>query len=157
MTTAARTETNVLFSLLHAAHLLTDSLDEALGEAGLSAATFDVLSELVNAGKPVPPRELAARVGCTQSYIAKRLSELEADGLVRRLGGPGERRGERVVITSHGEARRRAGAARLDAAQQAVADVVASLDRVAVEHALATLRALPGPAQVSALASPRGA
>src|SRR5207247_9194498 len=102
---------------------------------------------LVMARKPGRPGALAARVGCTQSYIAKRLSELEADGLVRRLGSRGERRGERIAITSHGEARRRAGAARLDAAQQAGADVVASLDRVGAEPALAPLRALAGPAR----------
>lgn len=94
-----------LFSVLHAAHALEDKLEAALGRAELSTAKFSVLTELVNAGKPLTLGELATRVSCVRSNMTQLVDRLEADGLVRRVHCPTDRRSVNAQITETGLAR----------------------------------------------------
>jgi hypothetical protein len=114
---------DVLFSLLRTAHVLEESFAGALGEAGLSPVEFDILSELVSAGGPLPEGELAS--GAV-------LDRLEAGGLVRRDAG--------IAITPLGRERHDAGAARLAAARRHVFELMSGADREGLERALSVLR-----------------
>ncbi len=91
-----------LFAVLQAAHALEDTLEAALGRAGLSMAKFSVLTELVNAGEPLALGELAARVSCVRSNMTQLVDRLETDGLVRRVQCPTDRRSVKAEITESG-------------------------------------------------------
>jgi DNA-binding MarR family transcriptional regulator len=132
--TAVAIEPCTLFSFLHAAHVMTDALDGALSETRLSAAMLDALSELADAREPVSPRELALRLSRSFAEIADLLDELDAQGLI-------ERRGAGVGLTERGQERQHAGAERVRAAQQEIADAMAAVDASALERTLAAMRA----------------
>ncbi len=132
--TAVAIGPRTLFSFLHAAHVMTDALDGALSETSLSAATLEALSELADAREPLAPRDLALRLSCSFAEMADLLDELDAQGLIKR-------RGAGVGLTPRGQERQRAGAERVRAAQQEIADAMATLDTSALERTLAALRA----------------
>jgi len=134
------TEAQLLFRLLGIAHAVTDRLDAALGELGLSPATLDLLTELSNAAEPLSVLELAARVHDGDSGLGRLVERLERDGLVRRTGNPATGWTVTVVITSLGKERQRTGAERVGAVQQQLAQAMAAVDSVALERALAALR-----------------
>ena len=123
---------DLLWTLLHTARILEESFAGALREAGLSPAEYDVLSELVNAGHPLPPGELAAVKGWPPPEVREVLDRLEAAGLVRRQAG--------IAITTGGRERHRAGAERVAAVERQVADLVSAADRQGLERALSILR-----------------
>lgn len=113
---------------------MTDALDEALSETSLSASTLGALSELADAREPLSPRELARRLRCSFAEMAVLLDELDAQGLI-------ERRGTGVGLTPLGQERQRAGAERVRAAHQEIADAMATVDASALERTLAAMRA----------------
>ncbi len=106
-----------MFSLIHAARNLEARLEESLGEIGLSLARFGVLDQLVRAGEPLALSELAARLSCVRSNVTQLVDRLEAEGLVRRVADPDDRRGVRAELTREGEERQAAGKERLRAVQ----------------------------------------
>jgi Mn-dependent DtxR family transcriptional regulator len=123
-----------LFSFLHAAHVMSDALDGALSETRLSAATLEALSELADAREPLSPRELAHRLTCSFAEMAELLDGLDGQGLI-------ERRGSGVGLTPQGQERQRAAVERVRAAQQELADAMATVDASALERTLAAIRA----------------
>jgi DNA-binding MarR family transcriptional regulator len=78
-------------------------LDETLAEQGLSHGDWKVLISLQWAE---PPRrtagELARRAELTSGTMTSRLDHLEAEGLVRRVGDPNDRRSVLVELTAKG-------------------------------------------------------
>jgi DNA-binding MarR family transcriptional regulator len=78
-------------------------LDETLAEQGLSHGDWKVLISLQWAE---PPRrtagELARRAELTSGTMTSRLDQLEAEGLVRRVGDPNDRRSVLVELTAKG-------------------------------------------------------
>lgn len=104
-----------MFSLLHAAQALEGRLDESFQEVGLSFPRFRMLDELVSAGEPLALSDLAARLSCVRSNITQLIDRLEADGLVRRVNDPDDRRSIRAELTPIGITRHREGAAQLQA------------------------------------------
>jgi hypothetical protein len=66
--------------------------------------------------------------------MAELLDELDAQELIKR-------RGAGVGLTPQGQERQRAGAERVRAAQQEIADAMATVDTSALERTLAALRA----------------
>lgn len=132
--TAVAIEPCTLFSFLRAAHVMTDALDSALSETSLSAATLEALSELADAREPLSPRELAGRLSCSFAEMAELLDGLDAQGLI-------ERRDAGVGLTPRGEERQRAAVERVRAAQQEIADAMATVDTSALERTLRAMRA----------------
>lgn len=132
--TAVAIEPCTLFSFLHAAHVMTDAIDGALSETRLSAATLEALSELADAREPLSPRELSHRLSCSFAEMAELLDGLDAQGLI-------ERRGAGVGLTPQGQVRQRAATERVRAAQQEIADAMATVDASALERTLAAMRA----------------
>ena len=129
-----------MFSLLHAAHSLEARMEEALAGVGLSSAKYTVLSKLARAGEPLALSDLAAQVSCVRSNMTQLVDRLEAEGLVRRVDDPGDRRVVRAALTPLGEEKATAGAEQVNRIQSEVAAALTKSDRAALERALAALR-----------------
>ena len=130
----------VMFSFLSAAHALEGRLDAALAEAGLSMPKLTVLTHLVEAGDPVTLSALAEKLSCVRSNITQLVDRLEADGLVRRVADPSDRRSVRAALTPLGEERQAAGARQLAAVQGEFAESLSASDRAALARLLTALK-----------------
>jgi len=97
---------DLLFRLLGAAHAVTERLEGALRALGLTSATFDLLSELVNANRPLELEDLMTRVSDEPSGVGHLIEGLEQDGFVRRMPHGAAESGVRVVITARGRGSR---------------------------------------------------
>ncbi len=124
-TAIAADRPNVAMSILHAAHLVEDRIEAALATVGLSMAKQSALTKLAEAGEPLTLSDLAARLSCVRSNMTQLVDRLEADGFVRRVDDPSDRRVVRAELTSLG-AKRQAEGTRLWA--QAEQDLLASMD-----------------------------
>lgn len=129
----------VMFSLLGAAHALEDRLESGLGKVGLSMSKLGVLTQLVEAGRPLPLSELAARLSCVRSNMTQLVDRLETDGLVRRVDDPEDRRSVLAAVTTLGEERQIAGAAELARVRDEFTASLAPADRTTLSRALAAL------------------
>ena len=127
------------FSLLHAAHAVEARLEAALGEAGLSLAKFSALSKLAEAGEPLTLSDLAARLSCVRSNITQLVDRLEADGLVRRVADPDDRRSIRAELTPLGAERQLSGSKALAEAQEELSRLMTPRDLNSLEAALDAL------------------
>ncbi len=129
-----------IFSLLHAAHALEDRLEAALGAVELSTAKYGVLSELVASDKPLALGALADKLSCVRSNMTQLVDRLEADGLVKRVDCPNDRRSINAAITDLGRQRQIAGAEAIDALHREFAANVGADDRAALERMLLVLK-----------------
>lgn len=137
-TTTGSSDTTI-FSLLRAAHALEDKLENTLGGVGLSTPKFSVLSELVSAGIPLSLSDLAARLSCVRSNMTQLVDRLEADGLVKRVDDPADRRGVKAAITDEGRARQSAGEAEVARLHEQFAAAVGDEDKAAIGRLLTAL------------------
>jgi DNA-binding MarR family transcriptional regulator len=141
---AARTKApdapDAMFALLGAADALYARLERTLGEVGLSMAKYGVLQALAEAGEPMTLTELAAGQRCVRSNITQLVDRLEADGLVKRVDDPDDRRTIRASLTSSGKEKAAAGARALAALQREVSSLVSAPDRAAVTRLLSALK-----------------
>jgi len=129
----------VMFSLLHAAHALEDRIEAALATVDLSMPKLNVLSQLVQAGEPLPLSDLAARMACVRSNITQLVDRLEADGLVKREDDPSDRRSIRATLTPLGRDRQKAGEKQLETVQSAFTNALTDADRAALTRAFSAL------------------
>jgi DNA-binding MarR family transcriptional regulator len=129
-----------MFSLLEAARALEARLEGALAPVGLSSPKFAVLSQLAKSGKPLTLSELAARVSCVRSNMTQLVDRLEAEGLVRRVDDPEDRRIVRAVLTALGEKRQADGARQMDRIQGEVASALREDERESLERLLSALK-----------------
>jgi DNA-binding MarR family transcriptional regulator len=129
-----------MFSLLEAAHTLEARLEEALDAVGLSSAKYTVLSRLARADEPLTLSELAARVCCVRSNITQLVDRLEAEGLVRRVDDPADRRIVRAALTPLGQEREIDGAGVMSRIQNEFAAALPERDRAAFERVLSALK-----------------
>lgn len=128
-----------MFALLEAARRIQERLESELEGAGLSTARYLALEELVRAGEPLTLSELAGRLGCVRSNITQLVDRLEADGLVKRVSDPVDRRVIRAVVTAPGAERRAAGAQAMDRLQAHFAARIDPADRLVLHRVLASL------------------
>jgi len=129
-----------LMSILETAHALEARLEATLGQAGLSSAKFSVLSELVRSPKPLGLSELASRLSCVRSNMTQLVDRLEADGLVRRVACPTDRRAINAEITEEGVKRQADGAKRVDELELELASLVSDKDGQELERMMKLLR-----------------
>jgi DNA-binding MarR family transcriptional regulator len=132
--------THVMYSLMHAAQAVEKRMEQALERVELSGAKFAALSVLVQAGEPLSLGELATRLTCVRSNITQLVDRLEADGLVRRVDDPVDRRSKRAAVTPLGQKRQVDGARQVEQVQAEMARAMSGLDRDALESVLAALR-----------------
>jgi DNA-binding MarR family transcriptional regulator len=137
---AAVNGSQAMFSLLHAAHAIEKRLEDALEKAGLSNAKFAALTHLVEAGEPLSLSECAARMTCVRSNITQLIDRLEADGLVRRVDDPADRRGVKAMLTPLGIERQVAGAKQVDQVQKEVGRTLAGVDPTTLTRALSAFK-----------------
>jgi DNA-binding MarR family transcriptional regulator len=130
----------VMFSLLQAGQVVERRLEEALEEVGLSGAKFAVLTHLVRAGEPLSLSECANRMICVRSNITQLVDRLEAEGLVRRVDDPDDRRGVRAVVTPLGIERQAAGARCVERVQREFAKTLSEADHAALARVLAAIK-----------------
>jgi DNA-binding MarR family transcriptional regulator len=109
-----------LTMLLHAAHAAEFEVEAKLGAVGLSLAKLAALKTLTEAGESLPLTQLAERLSCVKSNITQLVDRLEADGLVRRLPDPNDRRARLATLTPAGRIACREGTRVQQAAEQAV-------------------------------------
>jgi DNA-binding MarR family transcriptional regulator len=124
------------FALVHAAHRIEARLEEALAGVKLSGAKHAALSVLVTQDQPVSLSELAEKLTCVRSNITQLVDRLEADGLVKRIDDPADRRAVRAAVTRLGRERHAAGAKLVNAVLQAVAKELAAVDPNVLKRAL---------------------
>jgi DNA-binding MarR family transcriptional regulator len=128
------------FSVLHAAQLIEDRIEGALGKVGLSMAKQGALRELAAAGEPLTLSQLATRLSCVRSNMTQLIDRLEADGLVNRLDDPADRRSVRAELTQLGREKHVAGDRAVRRVQSEFAASLTTRERMALESALAALK-----------------
>ena len=78
-------------------------LDRRLSHLGLSQARWVVLLHLARTPEIPTQRELAQSVGVEGATLARLLDSLEAQGLVRRVCVPEDRRAKKIMLTEHAQ------------------------------------------------------
>jgi DNA-binding MarR family transcriptional regulator len=119
----ASTDT-VMWSLIHAAQAMERRVDAALEVVELSSPKFTVLSILVDAPEPLTLSELATKASCVRSNMTQLVDRLEADGLVRRVDDPRDRRSVRAELTTLGRDRQAAGARQMETVREQFAGLL---------------------------------
>ncbi len=127
------------FSLIHAAAAINERLENALGEAGLSVAKQSALSKLAEAGEALTLGELAERLSCVRSNITQLIDRLEADGLVKRVADPADRRSVRAELTPLGREKHAVGQQLLEQAQREIGERISATELMGLESALDAL------------------
>jgi DNA-binding MarR family transcriptional regulator len=130
----------MMYSLVRAAHVLESRLEEALEQVGLSLPKFGALSHLVKEGEPLSLSECAMKMTCVRSNMTQLMDRLEADGLVRRVEDPEDRRAVRAVATPLGKERYAAGARVVEKVQAEFTETISSIDRGALERVLSAIK-----------------
>jgi DNA-binding MarR family transcriptional regulator len=130
----------MMYSLVRAAHALESRLEDALEQVGLSLPKFGALSHLVKEGEPLSLSECAMKMTCVRSNITQLVDRLEADGLVRRVEDPEDRRAVRAVATALGKERYAAGLRQVEKVQAEFTETISGVDRKALERVLSAFK-----------------
>lgn len=88
--------------LWRAAKLLADARRRFLAEAGMEAATLDLLSTLRRFGGTLSTRELAEQCLVSAGAISQRVARAEDEGLVTRRNAGARHRQTLVTLTEEG-------------------------------------------------------
>src|SRR3954468_24233614 len=99
----------VLEGVVHAGQSIEQAMEEAARPHGLSVAKMGVVHVLAAKREPLPLGNLSRELHCVKSNITQLMDRLEADGLVRRMADPEDRRSVRAEITEEGRRRYEAG------------------------------------------------
>jgi DNA-binding MarR family transcriptional regulator len=124
-------------AILGAAHSIHRRMESALEAVELSGAKYQALSTLAESGTPLPLSEIANRLACVRSNVTQLVDRLEAEGLVRRVSDPGDRRSVRAELTDSGVERRAAGAEAVAGVMAAVEARISPPERELLQRALA--------------------
>jgi DNA-binding MarR family transcriptional regulator len=127
---------SIAFALMHAGHRIEARLEEALAGVGLSGAKHAALSFLVAQNQPMSLSELAEKLTCVRSNITQLVDRLEADGLVKRIDDPADRRAVRAEVTRLGRERHAAGWRVIKPVLQDVAEELSEIDPKVLKRAL---------------------
>ncbi|HEY2293492.1 MAG TPA: MarR family transcriptional regulator [Thermoanaerobaculia bacterium] len=130
----------VIRLFLQTAQAIEERLEAALVEVDLSVAKYSALKQLAAADEPLSLSDMAARLVCVRSNVSQLVDRLEADGLVRRVEDPKDRRCVRAALTDLGRERQAAGVQRLGSVRDEIVAALSEVDRGALERALERLR-----------------
>lgn len=128
-----------LFAFLDVADQLYDRVAEALARVDLSYPKYEVLKHLQEAREAVTLSMLAAGQSCAKSNITQIVDRLEADGLVRRVADPDDRRSVRAELTQAGAARAEEGKTQMDLVMAEFAASFSAPERAELGRLLAKL------------------
>ena len=138
--TPAPSPEQLVYALLEAASALRARLEDALQGVGLSIAKFELLHHLAGSDDSMPLCHLASGRKCAPSNITQLVDRLEADGLVRRVEDPADRRSKRAELTALGKERHAAGAKQLKRVQAEFAFSLSEDERQALAQGLAAAK-----------------
>ena len=130
----------IFFMLLDAARGQIARLEEALKVVGLSAAKYKVLSQIAKSKEPVPLRLLAEEQQCVASNVTTLVDRLEADGLVRRVDDPADRRSKRAELTDLGKEKAKEGARVVADVEKGFAESLGPTERLALAKVLSSIK-----------------
>jgi DNA-binding MarR family transcriptional regulator len=130
----------LMFSLINSGRAIEARLEEALARVGLSLAKFGALTHLLEAGEPLSLSECAKKMTCVRSNITQLMDRLEAEGLVRRVDDPHDRRAIRAVVTQLGAERQAAGAKEVARVQAELVKSLSGMNHGKLQHLLATIK-----------------
>jgi len=133
----------LLVSVLRVAQAVQEHLEHALEPSGLSLAKLGALRHLAEAGEPLQLGQLAERIACVKSNVTQLVDRLEADGLVKRVPDPEDRRSVRAAITEPGLERYRAGHDAVISAESALVKDLGPADQALLSELLDRLTPLP--------------
>jgi DNA-binding MarR family transcriptional regulator len=133
----------LLFSVLQAAQCVQDRLEAALVPTGLSLAKLGALRHLAEADEPLALGQLAERIACVKSNVTQLVDRLEADGMVRRVPDPDDRRSVRAQISDLGRQRHLAGMEALAIAEENVVAELSDSEQNALADLLLRLAGQP--------------
>jgi len=136
----SRDGTPIAFSLIHAARIIEERMEQALAEVDLSGPKFAALSVLVASGESLSLSDLAAQLTCVRSNVTQLVDRLEADGLVRRVEDPKDRRSVRAEATRLGRERHAAGAKLAAKVHEQVNKQLSGMDREELKRVLAAIQ-----------------
>lgn len=108
--------------LLHAAGILYERIEQALGRVGLSSAQYGALEVLNKENMPLPLSVLALRLECVRSNMTQLVDRLESAGFVRRISDPKDRRVILAELTPLGKEKAEAGATQLATVEKGLAE-----------------------------------
>jgi DNA-binding MarR family transcriptional regulator len=114
-------------------------LDDALATAGLTFVQWRTLDMLVKAGEPVSLKRLPEQLGCVKSNVTQLIDKLEAEGVLKRVPDPDDRRGTRVELTGRGQESHKAGRNALESATQKLFARLSQDERETLRHYLLLL------------------
>jgi MarR family transcriptional regulator, transcriptional regulator for hemolysin len=126
--------------LLEAGRAQFAKLEDALKSVGLSTAKYYALSQLAQAREALPLSQLAQGQACVPSNMTTLVDRLEADGLVRRVDDPTDRRSKRAELTELGREKAAAGDEVVAAVESAFAESLGPTERLALEKVLSALK-----------------
>jgi DNA-binding MarR family transcriptional regulator len=130
----------LMFSIINSGRAVEQNLEEALTRIGLSLAKFGALTHLVEAGEPLSLGECAKKMTCVRSNITQLMDRLEADGLVRRIADPQDRRAVRAAVTRLGLRRQAAGAKEVAKVQAALFKTLGGVDHDTLGRVLSAIK-----------------
>jgi DNA-binding MarR family transcriptional regulator len=107
----APTDPALFWGLVHLGQDMSAEVEAALEPIGMSGSKLKVLTLLVDAGRPMALRELAEGSRCVRSNVTQLVDRLEADGLVKRVPDPDDRRSILATLTPEGRIRQKEGIA----------------------------------------------
>ncbi len=129
-----------LAMLLETAQSVQGRLESMMEEVGLTPAKFQAIDALARAGEPLTLGEFANRLKCVRSNITQLVDRLEADGLVKRVNDPADRRAVRALVTPLGLERQAAGAQVVARLEDDLSRRVAPEDRALLHRLLGALQ-----------------
>ncbi len=122
-------ERALLGALLHAGAAVDAALERSLEPWGLSRAKMGALHHLAAAPGGLPLGQLAERLACVKSNVTQLVDRLEADGLVRRVPDPSDRRSVLAQVTPRGRERFEVAARAQERAEAAILDGLGEEER----------------------------
>lgn len=102
-------EDQFLHTILDAGKSTIMRMDRALEEVGLSAPKLWAMHLIAREDAPIGLSHLARCMGSVKSNATQLVDRLEADGLVRRIPNPEDRRSVLVELTEEGQQRYKEG------------------------------------------------
>jgi DNA-binding MarR family transcriptional regulator len=99
----------LLALLIKSGRVAESRLDQALDSAGLTFVKWRMLDALVKANSPVSLGKLAEHLNCVKSNVTQLTDRLEAEGTVRRVPDPEDRRSILMELTESGRSMHKAG------------------------------------------------
>ena len=115
--------------LLRAGNAVAEHVEKSLEPWSLSLAKLRALEQLDAADDGLPLGHLAERLSCVKSNVTQLVDRLEADGFVRRVPKPADRRCVVATITDKGRESFRSASAARERAEREVLERLNDGDR----------------------------